>query len=398
MNQDKGQEKSQDISVIQDNNQDKDQDSSKAPTITTDKWIYQDSYKSRIDRELPVTTQSQNPMANNTTQCFPYSNTEYQAVTILSACVAVLSALACILVTTGIIYSKKYLFFTQRLILYLSIAATLNATAVILRLHSVVVDNEVDWQSKLCMASGFLEQVTTWSQLLAISCITLSVFVKVVCRGSPKRVEPLFPAVIFLFPISINWIPFIDNTYGRAGAWCWIRDVNSDCSVTKFGQYLRFALWFVPLYVILFVLVVSYFVILCKIHSHKRRWQGRYDPDTVEQRAMMKKEVWPLLWYPAFYIVLNIFPLANRLQGAISPKNPVIELWILQAIFSPLQGGFVSVAYALDSETFKRLNCWKVLGFCCRKSPKVREYHHENYPRVTDSLLLGKSRSEPQEN
>ena len=342
-------------------------------------------------------------MLNNTTSnissdiCFNYDRENYRAVTILTSSVAAVSALACILVTLGIVLSKKYLVFTQRLILYLSIAATLNGTAGVLRLHTVFYESDRDWQSKLCMATGFFDQVSGWWQLLAVSCITLSVLVKVVWGGSPETVEPLFPTIIFLFPILINWIPFIHYTYGRAGAWCWIRDVNSDCSETKFGQYLRFALWYIPLYTILILLVLSFFVILCKIHSEKRRWQGRYDPDAVEEKERMKKEIWPLLWYPAFYIFLNVFPLVNRLHGVFNPTHPILVLWILQAIFGPLQGGFVSVAYALDSDTIRRLNCTQVLCYCYRKTPQVREYHHEIYAGPSDSLLQGKSRMESEE-
>ena len=331
---------------------------------------------------------------NNTTTlnptCFPYTSKEYQAVTILSASVAIVSALACILVTMGIIYFKKYLFFTQRLILYLCVAASLNATAEILRLHSVFFDVESGWQRRLCMASGCFEQVSAWWQLLAVSCITLSVFVKVLCNRNPEKVEILFPILIFILPLTINWIPFINSTYGRAGAWCWIRNVDSECKPIPFGQFLRFALWFVPLYIILFFLLVSYFLILCKIRLQKRKWHGRYDPDAEEQREKMRKEVWPLLWYPAFYIFLNIFPLINRTQGAISPHHPVLVLWLLQAISSPLQGGFVCVAYALDNETFRRRNFTWILTIC-RKSPEIREYRHEIYPGDTDSLLLGKN-------
>ena len=324
----------------------------------------------------------------NYTDCFPYKSTEYQAVTILSSSVACVSALACILVTAEIVYFKKYLFFTQRLILYLSIAAILNATAEILRLHSVFFNTDSGWQKRFCMASGFFEQNTTWWQLLAVAAITLSVFMKVVCSRRPEKLEVLFPVLIFILPLTFNWIPFLHYMYGQAGAWCWIMDIHTDCSRSVFGLYLRFVLWYVPLYVILVILLITYFIILFKIRSLKQKWHGRFDPDAEEQREMMAKEVRPLLWYPVFYLVLNLFPLANRIQGAVS-THPVLVLWLMQAVSSPLQGGFVSVAYALDSETIRRLNCMRVMS-TCRRSPQVREYHHEIHPGVTDSLLLGK--------
>ena len=323
---------------------------------------------------------------SNSTDCFPYNSTQYHAVTILTVCVAFVSALTCLLVIGGIIYLKKYLFFTQRLILYLSIAAVLNSIAEMLRLHSVLQDTESGWQMRFCEFSSMLEQVSGWWQLLAVFCITLSVFLRVVFDASPERIELLFPALIFIFPLTFNWIPFIHSTYGQAGAWCWIRNENRDCSPFSFGQYLRFTLWYAPLYIILIILLVGYFIILCKIQSLRRKWQGRYDPDAEEQSERMKKEVRPLLWYPAFYIALTIFPLANRIQGAISPNNPVIALWFLQAISDPLQSGFVSVAYALDSETIRRLN-WRQVLFACRRSPQVREYPYQTDSGLSDSLL-----------
>ena len=94
--------------------------------------------------------------------CFPYESTKFQAVTLLSSSVALVSALACILVTVGIIYFKKYLFFTQRLILYLSIAATLNSMAIMLRFHSAVHGTDTGSQKHFCTASAFLEQISGW--------------------------------------------------------------------------------------------------------------------------------------------------------------------------------------------------------------------------------------------
>lgn len=311
--------------------------------------------------------------------------TDFKAVNILSSSVGLVSLLACILVTVGIVYFKKYLFFTQRLVLYLSIAAVLNSISIMLRIESVFFASEKGWERDFCTASGFLEQVTGWWQLLAVFCITLSVFMRVVLNRRPEKIELLFPAVIFILPLTFNCIPFVYSSYGRAGAWCWIRNEKSDGSEFSFGQYLRFSLWYVPLYIILFILVVGYFSILCKIRSFNRTWRGRYDPETEEQGDMMEKEVRPLLWYPVFYLILNIFPLANRIQGAIS-CDPVLALWYLQALSDPLQGAFVSVAYALDSETIRRLD-WRSICNSCRSRPQVREYPHEYYPGISDSLI-----------
>ena len=323
---------------------------------------------------------------NNTSYCFPSNSPEYRAVTILTICVAFVSALACLLVIGGIIYFKKYLFFTQRLVLYLSTAAVLNSIVEMIRLHSVLQETDSGWQTGFCVFHGMLEQMGSWWQLLAIFCITFSVFLKVMFDASPEKIELLFPIGIFMFPLTFNWIPFIKSAYGQAGAWCWIRNENSDCSLFEFGQYLRFTLWYAPLYIILIVLLVGYFIILCKLRSLKHKWHGRYDPEAEEEKERMQKEVRPLLWYPVFYILLTLFALINRIQGAISPDHPILVLWLLQAISDPLQSGFVSVAYALDSETIRRLD-WRQVLIICRRSPQVREYPYRTNSRLSDSLL-----------
>ena len=45
-----------------------------------------------------------------------------------------------------------------------------------------------------------------------------------------------------------------------------------------------------------------------------------------------------------------------RIQNAVSNDQAIFALWVLHAISSPLQGFFNSVAFALDKETFSRLN------------------------------------------
>ena len=328
--------------------------------------------------------------------CSQYDTTEFAAVAVVSASVALVSAVACSVVIAGIVLFKKYLFFTQRLILYLSIAAMVNSMAIMLRLQRVVY-YQSEFESKverdLCIASGMLEQITGWWQLMAVVCITCSVFVRVVLKRNPEKAEWLFFFAIFFLPLTFNWIPFIHSAYGNAGAWCWIRNEDSDCDYFEFGQYLRFILWYIPLYILLFILLVSYFIILGKIRSLDHKWQGRYDPEGEQQQKMMQGEVRPLLWYPVIYLVLNIFALTNRIQAAFF-TDPVLALWFLQAVFSPMQGGFVSLAYALDSETIRRLGCRRTM-LMCRRSPEVQEYAHEFNPGLSESLLSrGSSKSQ----
>ena len=287
--------------------------------------------------------------------CSPFDTSPYVAVAVLSACSGGMSAIACLLVIAVILIFKKYLFFIQRLILYLSIAALLNSLSVVLRLQRIAqLHGDSDSLHGLCVFTAVIDQSAAWSELVAISCVTFSLLLNVVLLRSVEKLEWVYVLLIFTFPLLFNWIPFIKSSYGEAGAWCWIRNEDSDCHNFSFGNYLRFILWYIPLYVILFILLATYIVIICRVHRLRLQWEGKFDPEIKKKREQMRSEFRPLVWYPLIYIFLNIFPLLNRIHDGTNAR-PVLSLWILHAISDPLKGGFVALAYSLDSETVRRL-------------------------------------------
>ena len=304
--------------------------------------------------------------SNSSLNCFElfYTNI-YVGAALLSSGTALISVFACIGVILLVVLFKKYYFFTQRLILYLSLAALFNSVAIALRLQRLAFflnteDNNPHLEG-LCVFTAFLDQTTAWSEVIAISCITFNLLLKAVFHKQTEKLEIVYFILIFIFPITFNWIPFIDSAYGRAGAWCWIRSQNDDCSDNELGYNSRFILWYIPAYVILLILVCTYVFILYKVKRQRNYWAGRYDPETERRKELQLKEVQPLLWYPLIFLVLNIFPLINRLYDASNaPPHP--SLWYLQAIFSPLQGGFIAVVYTLDKETRQRLSCAQLRG------------------------------------
>ena len=192
-----------------------------------------------------------------------------------------------------------------------------------------------------------------------------------------EKLEWVYISFIYFVPLLINWIPFIDLAYGQAGAWCWIRDVNDDCTTFQFGQVLRLVLWYIPLYVILILLIILYVFILYKLHRTRRHWVGRYDPSTERMKEQTRSEVVPLIWYPIIYIILNFFPFINRIHNFAYPNEPNIVLWYLHAITYPLTGAFVALPFLLDHETRKTLHLSSFQAAArelCKRDREVHEY------------------------
>ena len=65
--------------------------------------------------------------------------------------------------------------------------------------------------------------------------------------------------------------------------------------------------------------------------------------------------------------------MANTIYGAINPDDPSLVLWMLQAIFSPLQGGYIAMVYLLDRDTIKRFKYGNIKAAIKRRNA-IREY------------------------
>ena len=332
--------------------------------------------------------------------CSPFASDQYIAVTLLSACTGAVSVVASLFVIVGILISKKYLFFIQRLILYLSIAVFLNSISVVLRLQRIATlgGKSASHLTPLCVITSFVDQTTSWSALIAVCCITCCLVLNVVLLRSVETLEKVYVFLIFVFPLCFNWIPFIKESYGVAGAWCWIRNEDEDCNKFLFGNYLRFILWYIPLYVVLFILVTTYVFIMCRIRGLRRHWEGKFDPDTKRKRENMFREFRPLVWYPLIYLLLNIFPLMNRIHDAFVTESS-LALWVLHALFSPLRGGFIALAYALDGQTVRRM--FKSSTLCTLFRRGAMRQHVREYPTTrghSDSYVAKEEGEESKRN
>ena len=335
-------------------------------------------------------SRTMNNSSSSSESCSPFDNNTYVTVAIISAVTALISTIACAGVIALIIILRKHYFYTQRLILYLNIAALLNSVSIVLRLQRIGYKSDSDALEGLCVFTGAFDHITAWSELIAICCITINLLLNAVFHKNTEKLEKVYFILIFFFPLTFNWIPFIKNTYGKAGAWCWIRGQDDDtCEDFQFGIYLRFILWYVPSYVILAILLVIYILIIYKVGRNRRQFEGKYDPETDMLKKQMQKEVRPLLWYPLIYFILNIFPLMNRVHDTIE-TDPELTLWILHAIFSPLQGGFIAVAFTLDKETLQRLKVAELKAAVLnRGGSKITEYPFQ--AGHTDSFRAGDS-------
>ena len=326
----------------------------------------------------------------NDTNCSPYYTEAYDNVAITSAAAAFFSLTAGCFVIFIMILFKKWIFFSQRLILYLAVAAILASIST--ALHRINYQNQTsEFYDRFCAFSGFVEQITSWILLNAVSSITFYMFANTVLKIKTEKYEVYYFLFIFVFPFSFNWIPFINSSYGRAGAWCWIRSEERDtCEAFMFGQVLIFTLWYIPLYIIVSILVLLYIIILVTMRKTNREWTKNPTEYSKELKKQASREVIPLMAYPLIFFILSIPPLVNRIHNLVSPDNPSLGMWYASALSFPLEGGLIAIAYSLDPETRKRLNWANIraaFGGCVKKETAEYpvEYVDESYSKIFDT-------------
>ena len=335
--------------------------------------------------------------SNNFSECSEFDGYPYVIVAAVSAGSALVSALCCIFVISLIFLLKKHYFFTQRLILYHSLATLFRSLSTVLRFHRLY-DSQTT-TSVVCTLSGFTDQLTSWFRTMDYSVITFTLLMTAVFNKNVAHLERFYLVLIFAFPFTFNWIPFINNSFGPAGPWCWIRVLNyEDCSEHKLGIILKNVIYNVPQYTFFVVLSASYLsTIFYLIYQRCCKW-GRdvYNQQRERLKKKLHEEVWPLMLYLFGAALLNVVPIVCRVYEFVNDEEPSHILWIFSAILEPLQGGFIALVFTLDRGTLKRLHC-SSLAEACKRQENVSEYHcqrstsilsgegHETHYKITES-------------
>ena len=327
--------------------------------------------------------------SSNSNVCSVFDTYPYVIVAAVSSGSAMVSALCCIFVIGLIFLFKKHYFFIQRIILYHCLATFLRSFSTMLRLHRLGYRSESAAINVLCVISGFTNQLTSWFLIMDYSVIVFTLLMTAVFHKNMARLEGLFIILIFIFSFTFNWIPFINDSYGRSGAWCSIRDLKyDDCTEYEFGITLRTAIQTIPEYILLALVIPTLLFIIIFLGVQRYCKKGWYKGDQESEmfKIHLNEEVLPLLFFPFGVIILNIVPLINRIYELFNNENPSYALWIISAIFSPLQGGYIALVYTLDRDTLRRLTYSNLVATLCKKGDDIREYPIEQHGR-SDSML-----------
>lgn len=218
------------------------------------------------------------------TYCFLFeedgNNVKCDAILGCRRVVAIISMICSLTVVSMIILFKKYKIFPQRLIMYLSIAAFFQAIGYVMGDYRFNDDNLPGF----CVFQGVWLTYFDWCSFLNVVCITFNVFWNAYFLKKSDQFEKVYILISWCFPLVIIGLPFIENSYGPAGLWCWIRS-SQDGEPHPPGVAMQFTLYYVPFMVLSVTLIIAYVLIIVKLRQRAKRWRGTYDPTTESEKV-----------------------------------------------------------------------------------------------------------------
>ena len=283
------------------------------------------------------------------------------AVAAFSSGVAGVSLLLLLPVIFFLLIFKKLRVFSQRLIFYMALSSILVNIGIILRRVDYERHPSSEFYDRFCQFGGYFSATTVWMLRMSVSSIVVYVSLRILFKKDSARFEVVYLLLIFVFPLTFTWIPFLFNAFGRSGVWCWVTLFDQvTCEQYTPGIILQFLLWSGPHWVILMLLLLVYFVLL--VHQCHKRHKVREHGGMEGMRRrnsfslVQHHEIPKLAVYPVLYFVLNSFPSIGQVYSLVRGGETSLALWYISAATLPLMGSLVTICFFFDPDTIKRLN------------------------------------------
>jgi len=184
----------------------------------------------------------------------------------------------------------------------------------------------------LCITQGIIMQWSELSYYFWCLCIAFCIFQIHYLGREEHDISSLMPVYLiccWFIPLAIALIPLYAGHYGRGRYnWCWIQDSE---------PYSK-AFLIIPCLVVFVINSIIYITVHIKITKYKSDFTRKVSSN--------------MLLYMLAFLIAQAFAVINRIQNAMEPTNTISSLFILQAIFHPLQGFLDGVAYGANEPAF----------------------------------------------
>ena len=251
----------------------------------------------------------------------------------------------------------------------------------------------------LCQMYGFAIQYSWSVQLLLMYGVSLLLFFKMLeaspwkpayvsalqervkgktfmCHGWRISKEISFLIAAFVIPFLFDLIPFITKSYGHFRPFCWIRDIETDCSTHRPGRVEQIILLIIPFGILALLTLglsaISLCLLCCAIKNRKHQKMKLIQMVGIIDSISF-------IVYLGFIFVLCGF---NIIVFSMNSENYRFYLWILAA---SLSGLWIPASLLLPIQCALFSNIARV---CCKRKRQNRRHHRQ---RESEAVTMHKT-------
>ena len=281
-------------------------------------------------------------MAKNNSSCAFFEDSDLRIIGLAQVGGGSVSVLGCIIMLTLILAQKRFKTTTQRLLLYINLSILIASIVYVVRGAGYgLLDNQY-----FCTGIAYINQFCAASLLAVMCCFLLHLFLKAIFVVRIKKMEILYIPIIFILPLLVSAIPFIKNSYGKAGPWCWIQGKEGECELFEIGMIMQYSLWYGPLYTLIIIGAVIYVISILILKKKLREQETRYTSDRERQKQQMTlRELNHFCWYPIILFFFSLVPLATHISDNVKKDHALVPLWTAAAVIQSLEGFAISIIF-----------------------------------------------------
>lgn len=285
--------------------------------------------------------------------CTTFTGEQLKAINLTRSITAMVCAVIVALIFFFLLCNKVYSKTFGKLYIYVIIATIFSES-----IQACGIEHQFHYegQEEVCFYLAF---ITHWTSVIifiyafeTILYLSYHVIVRIWgdhCYKVPesKCCQILLHTLFILLPIFLSLpiavVPYMNNNYGVAGPWCWIRSVDENCTgVGLTDQMIYFCLyWAVGAIGVTINCVFS--VMYCKLAENFKK-----------ARKLLKLTLL-LLAFQLVYILIVTLQLAVRLYTALTGRQQYIQLWYVHAFVIPTGQLLFPLSYFISFNPVKEI-------------------------------------------
>jgi heme/copper-type cytochrome/quinol oxidase subunit 2 len=238
----------------------------------------------------------------------------------------------------------------HNLIFYLSLSDLVLSISNFIKISNFHEETDESlYESSACIAQGVIMNFSELSSICWTSVISYSIYYGTITLDPNKLKKILFWSFFYAYgvPLILTVGPAISDSYGPAGAWCWLntQDLSDDAAWA----------WSLLIYIFSWMnIAFNIFAVWKSINYFKIRAFEIKEDDQV-QSNFLRNFCIVLKFFPIILVICWFFPTVNRIYSYAAQKENMF-LYTMQGITGSLMGFFNAIVYSYYYRSI--IPCW----------------------------------------